>query len=97
MRISILPKTRLGRWSVGLAVALILFFIFAIFFGPKVEESTWQVALTLVACGILAAAAFVTGLIGVVRNKERSILVFLIMVLGVFCLIIILGEFLVPQ
>lgn len=95
MRITILPKTGLGWWSVGLAVAFILFFIFVLFFGPKGEEPTWQVALTLAAWGTLAAAAFVTGLIDMIRSKECSIFVILIIELGVFLLIIILGEFIV--
>jgi len=61
------------------------------------EGFTWEVALTLAAWGILAAAAFVTGLISIIKSKERSILVFLAVILGVFFLILILGEFLVPH
>ena len=41
---------------------------------------------------VISAAAFITGLIGVLRRAERSILVFLTMAIGLFALIIALVE-----
>jgi hypothetical protein len=69
MRISILPKSPLSRWSVGLGVAWILFFALSEVLtgfevlGPGLNLAL-AVALTIVLTGI-AGAAFVTGLIGV--------------------------------
>jgi hypothetical protein len=90
VRISILPKTSLGRWSVGLAVAWILFFALSEVlvgfevFGPESNRAP-AVALTIVVAGI-GGAALVTGLISIIKSKERSILVFLTTAIGFYSL-----------
>jgi hypothetical protein len=87
MRITILPKTPLGWWSVGLVVAIIVLFIFV----PEVANRPLDVAASSgFAC--LAGAALVTGLISIIKNKERSILLFLTMAIGLFALIIAVGQ-----
>jgi len=80
VRISILPKTPLGRWSVGLTIAFILFLVLAeVLTGfelPSPESNpVLAVILTIVVAGI-SGAAFVTGLISMIKNRERSVLVF---------------------
>jgi hypothetical protein len=87
MRTTILPKTPLGRWSVGLVIVIIVLFIFV----PEVVNRNLEVAASSgFAC--LAGAALVTGLISIMRNKERSILVFLTTAIGLFALIIAIGQ-----
>jgi len=87
MRISILPRSPLGRWSVGLAVAWILFFVLSqAILGPGPNYNmTLAYALTIAVAGI-GVAAFVTGLISIIKSKERSILVFLTTVIGFYSL-----------
>jgi hypothetical protein len=88
MRITILPKSSLGWWSVGLVVANILFFVLAqviLGSGPDYNMPL-AYALTTIAVGI-ALAIFITGLISIIKNKERSILVFLAMAIGLYSLI----------
>ncbi len=86
MRISILPKTPLGWWSVGLFVAWILFFVLAdIIIGSR-PDYNMAFAYGLAISGI-GTAAFVTGLISIIKSKERSILVFLTTVIGLYSLI----------
>jgi hypothetical protein len=87
MRISILPKRLLGWWSVGLAVAWILFFVLSeVILGPGPDYNmALAYALTIVVAGI-GAAAFVTGLISIIKSKERSILVFLTTAIGLYSL-----------
>lgn len=100
MRISILPKTSLGRWSIGLAAAFILLSIlFAVLtgLGGVGPGPVAFIVIATVIFGISGIAAFVTGLISIVKSKERSILVFLAAVVGLFCLIFFLGEFLFPH
>ena len=46
---------------------------------------------------VVGVAAFVTGLISIIKGKERSILVFIGTLVGVFALIFVLGEFLFPH
>ena len=89
MRISILPKTSLGRWSVGLAAAFILLYIlFAVLtgLGGVGPGPVAPIVIATVAFGISNIAAFVTALISVIKSKERSILVFLAVAVGLFTL-----------
>jgi hypothetical protein len=95
MRSRILPKTILGKWSVTLAfISIILTFLSLVLvsMGNHLDtDAPWIGALT----GILALAAFVTGIIAFILSKERAILVYLGLVLLV--LIFVLGEFLFPH
>jgi hypothetical protein len=88
MRLTILPKTHLGWWSVGLVTASILFFVLSeviLGLGPDYNMAL-AYALTIVIVGI-AAAAFVTGLIGIRRSKEWPVLVFVAMAISLSSLI----------
>jgi hypothetical protein len=87
VRISILPKASLGRWSVGLAAAFILFFVLSqVILGPgPAYNMPLAYTLTIVVAGI-GVAAFVTGLISIIKSKERSILVFLTTAIGFYSL-----------
>jgi hypothetical protein len=88
LRFSILPKTSLGWWSVGLCVASILFFaLFVVILGPGPDYNMpLAYTLTGVLTGI-SVAAFVTGLISFMKRKERSILIFVAMTIGLYSLI----------
>ncbi len=96
MRSGILPKSYLGKGSVILAAANIL--LTAVFMvllargdlGPGTVP-LWIGGIT----GILAIAAFATGVIGIIWRKERSILVYLGMAFLV--LLFVLGEVLFPH
>jgi len=88
--ITLLPKTSLGRWSLGLAMAFIVLFVLAA--GPLREQwglneneelvnPVLTVVLTIILVGI-AGAALVTGLIGAIKRKERSVLVLLGMLIA---------------
>lgn len=78
MHISVLPKTTLGKWSVGLAVAFILsFFLAEVLYGYNpASNQVPGVILAIIGVGI-GGAAFIIGLISVIKHKERSILVFI--------------------
>lgn len=105
MRISILPKTRLGWWSVSLAVAFIilevLHQIFVMFVQrvsvPNPPQPIQFIRIALFAGFASAIAAFITGLIGIIRSKERSILVFVVVMIGFLILIFLLGELIFPH
>lgn len=94
-----MPKTILGKWSVGLFVAFIIVVLV-----PMVADLTGQsggntifdnlyLFGNLYLPGFLGAitgiAAFITGLIGIVKFKERSILVFIATVVGFFVLFLV--------
>jgi hypothetical protein len=101
MRISILPKRALGWWSVGLAILALLFLspIFSIF---RLFSVASQIGLSPgqikgIAFAIAGGAAFITGLISIIKSKERSIFVFLAMLIGLCALGFVLGEIIVPH
>ena len=111
MRISILPKTCLGKWSVGLVAAFILISVVNGLIPspqPSPGAPVLPPSMAVVAIGIsrmvaliigLASgvAALVTGLISIIKSRERSILVFLAVLVGLFVLIFCLGEVIFPH
>ncbi|MGB8707594.1 MAG: hypothetical protein WCD72_06590 [Dehalococcoidia bacterium] len=103
MRINVLPKTSWGKWSVGLIAAFILFFaLFLILVasgqrGGETFFSNLWLTVPMLLAGTCGVAAFVTGLISVIKSKERSILVYLAILIGLYILVFCLGEVLVPH
>jgi hypothetical protein len=96
-----IPHTKLGRWSVGLGILfVVLFLINSFVFMPTSSDAPWrQVILPfygifMLLCGLSAG---VVGLIAVLRQHERSWLVWLTLLPGLFVLFLVLGEFLVPH
>ena len=107
--IKILPKTNLGKWSVVLIIAMpILFYIGVSFvdfysFIPAGRTILQDIVnrpgvalpmLTGFACGI---AAFFTGIMGIIKKKDYSILVFLSSAMGFFILLWCFAEVLFPH
>jgi len=103
MRFSIVPKTTLGKWSTGLIVALIVFFAafqLLVASGQRGGETFFSnliLTIPILLAGTSGVFAFAIGLVDVVRNRERSILVFLAMLIGFFVLLFGLGEVLFPH
>ena len=98
MRISILPKTSLGKWSIGLAAAFILINILSVVLTGLGGVGPGPVGPIIgVAFATSGIAALVTGLISIIKSKERSILVILAVAVGAFVVIFGLGEFLYPH
>jgi hypothetical protein len=103
VRIAVLPKTSWGKWSVGLIAAFILFlalFLILVLSGQRGGETFFSnllLTVPMLIAGTCGVAAFVTGLIGIIKSKERSILVFLAIFVGFEIMVFCLGEFLVPH
>jgi predicted Abi (CAAX) family protease len=103
VRITVLPKTSLGKWSVGLVATFILFFVLFVILvasgqrGGETFFSNLLLTAPMLLAGTCGVAAFVTGLIGIIKSKERSILVYLAIFIGFDILVFCLGEFLVPH
>jgi hypothetical protein len=54
-------------------------------------------SVPMLIAGISGISAFFTGIIGILKSKERSVLVFIAVLIGFFILVFILGEFLFPH
>jgi hypothetical protein len=95
------PSTRLGWWAVGLAIAFIVMSIVnsAVFMRLS-EAIPWRQTILpfygifMMLCGL---ATLVVGLIAIIRNHERSWLVWLTILPGASALLSVLGEFLLPH
>ncbi|MBI4743966.1 MAG: hypothetical protein HY776_03985 [Actinobacteria bacterium] len=98
-----MPKTYLGKWSVGLIIVFfLLFWLFQVLVasgqrGGETFFSNPLLSVPISLAGISGILAFFTGSISVVKNKERSVFVFISIALGLFVLIFVLGEILVPH
>ena len=95
------PSTKLGRWSVALAVTfVVLFIINSAVFMRLTQEAPWQhtilpfYGIAMLLCGL---AAGIAGLVAVIRRHERSWLVWLTMLPGLLVIFLLLGELLVPH
>ena len=110
MRLSFIPKTTLGRWSVGLIVAMpVLFFIGqsllnllykSVPAGNTILEDIAErpaLALTMLAGMVSGISAFIAGLIAMVKQKERALLVYAAIIIGALLIIFLLGEILFPH
>ena len=89
MTTSVLPKTSLGIWSVSLTTAFILlFFLIGALTGsdPFGFNPILAVAFKITFAGV-PVAILVTGLISMIKRKERSIVVLVSMVVGLWFLI----------
>jgi len=91
VQINILPKSYLGRWSVGLAIASILYLFWGGVlttdwtFGPEFN-TVLAVVLKIILVGI-PIAVLVTGLTSIIKLKERSVLVLMSIAVGLWFLI----------
>ena len=90
MRLNFIPKTYLGKWSVGLIVVFFLSIALVLLF----VASGRLVINLMIFAGICGMSSFFIGLISIIKNKERSILVFLATVAGLYILFLYLSEIL---
>ena len=110
VRISILPKFKLGWWSLGLAAAMpVLFFIGMSFTnllyksvpagGTILEDIVERpaLALTMIAGMVSGVSAFIIGLIAIIRQKERALLVYCATLIGALLIIFLFGELIFPH
>lgn len=98
-----MPKTRFGKWSVGLIIAFFLLLATGIFvvsvLGQRGGETIFDnpvISIPMLVAGASAIAAFFTGIVAIIKNKERSIFCFVATLIGLLVLIFVLGEILVP-
>jgi len=107
-----MPKTILGKWSLGLIAAMpVLFFIGSSFTNLLYKSvpagntilkdiaGRPALALTLLSAMVSGISALITGLIAVTRprQKERAPLVYVAIIIGAFLMLFLAGEVLFPH
>ena len=100
MEVHFLPKTALGKWSVGLIVGSPLFFLLAMLIllwsGQRSEDietffSNLAIAIPMLLAGICGISAFFTGIIGIIKSKDRSVIVFITTIMGFFIFLVVVS------
>lgn len=105
-----MPKTKLGRWSVILTPAIfILFFIGtsladALYASVSAGNTLLEdiVGRPLLTTSMLLGfgsgiAAFVTGLIAILKQNERAVLVFISTLIGAALIVFLIAELAFPH
>lgn len=106
----ITPRTTLGKWSVGLIVAMPILFIIGASFTNSLYPSVPAgetiladiavrpaLALTMLAGMAAGISAFITGLLAIIRQKEKALLVYVSAAIGALLMIYLAGEIAFPH
>ena len=103
-----MPKTKLGKWSIKLILVFFTLFILVqiiaavgrsqgAFDSSSLNVFQLLMPIIIIPAGVCGVAAFVTGIISIIKSKERSVFVFFSTAIGLFVLLFVLGEFLFPH
>ena len=106
----IIPNTTLGKWSVGLIVAMPILFRIGTSFTDSLYESVPAgrtipadiaarpaLALTMLAGMVTGISAFITGLLAIIKQRENALLVYISTVIGALLILFLIGEILFPH
>lgn len=104
------PKTKPGWWSVGLIVAMPILFALGSSFTNLLYNSVPAgetiladiaarpaLALTMLAGTAAGISAFIVGLLAIVRQQEKALLVYVSTVIGAMLILFLTGEILFPH
>ena len=107
---SLIPTTKFGKWSVGFIIATPILFIIGTSFTNSLYQSVPSgdtifadikgrpaLALSMLAGMATGILAFLTGLLAMIRQRERAILVYLSILIGALVIIFLIGEVLFPH
>ena len=89
-----MPKTKLGRWA-GVLMAVFLVFFIALILGRNLLRILPGTPLILIVgiCAMIAGiAAFVCGVVSLIKFKDRSFVVILATIFGSIAILIIIME-----
>ncbi len=106
MRLNFMPKTRLGKWSVGLGIASVVLTAFSLLgavaarVNPDIVGnplfSILSVALS-VAFSLVGPLSFLVGIFAIVKYKDWPVCKSLAVLYILAALMFVLGEFLYPH
>lgn len=95
MHLAFLPKTRLGKWSVSLTTACIIMSAAFFLFGEVLDlvPPNLELPFTVLAGSslVISVASFFIALFAVFLKKERALLIYLPIIVGLTILYFIIG------
>jgi hypothetical protein len=105
-----MAKTKVGKWSLGLIIAMPLLFTIGMSFTDTLYESVPAggtilrdivsrpaLALTMLAGMASGVSALVTGLIAIIKQKERGLLVYASTLVGALLTLFLIAEVAFPH
>jgi hypothetical protein len=92
MKIDIMPKSHLGKWSVWLNTFFLIIIITSIILVNVLgilsfDDHWWDVTVPLVFFATIAA--FIIGIITIRKNKEQSVLVYVSVIISLLAILFI--------
>ncbi len=103
MKIKVIPRSKYGQWAV---YAVLIFFFFGSFFYLLVEMgerggetffSNLKLTIPFLAAAIAGITALFTGLVSIFKSRDHCVLVYISIIIGLFVLMFVLGEFIYPH
>jgi hypothetical protein len=102
---NILPKTKLGKWSLWLLAGFFLLLLFTTVIvvglfnqeGGKTFIDNLYISIPMFSAFGSAIAAFVIGVVSVWKYKERALIIAIPIIIGLLVTLFILGEVTTPH
>lgn len=101
----LLPTTKLGKWSLVLLAGFFLLFIFTAVVivglfhqeGGKTFTDNLLISIPMFSAFVLVIMAFIAGVVSIWKYKERSLLIYVPIVLGLVISAFLIGELTTPH
>ena len=84
----LLPTTKLGKWALWLSVAFIILI--------TIKIVLWLPLPTFVLAA-LGIAGFIVGMIAIIKDKDRAVLIFVSILVGILIILWTVLEFVFPH
>ena len=102
-----MPKTRAGKWSVGLGIAFVALMALELLLATAIGGDPTVIAgnplLSILSIALSVASSLVgplslfLGIFTIIKHKEWSVCKYLAVLYGLAALMFVLGEFLFPH
>lgn len=83
-----MPKTLLGKWSIVGIVGSIAFWLALLILRTS---GLGMLVPTVILVGLSGLSAFFTGIIGIIKSKDRSVIVFITTIMGFFIFLVVVS------
>ncbi|MEJ2347984.1 MAG: hypothetical protein P8Y17_02160 [Patescibacteria group bacterium] len=110
MKVKLIPKSKLGKLSVGLIIAMPILYSIGMSFTDSLYKSVPAgktilkdimerpaLALTMLSGMITGVSAFFVGLVAITRERERAVLVYVATLIGMLHILFLIGEVVFPH